>query len=1092
MIIHFAADLENASLNFWCAHRHLNSIQSCTVALWLPNIAESNHRNCVRKVADSSYHRRMGQGRGVGVFDSPVNLKNQSLFELFDGCVRRFPERVAVRFADESVSYAQLHARVESMAVRLRELGVEPGEPVALMTPRSVEMVVGIFAILRLGATYVPIDQENPPARVQSILRDSGAQVCLTMAMIRTRADVNANADTAPLPPVGPPVAPAYIMFTSGSTGVPKGIAVAHHSVTRTVVGSDYVTVGPEDNVLQLLNYAFDGSVFDIFGALLNGATLVVTEQDDITDPERLAAVIDTAGVSIALMTTALFNAYVDHDPAMFAPLRKVLFGGERASVPHVKKALAHLGPGKLVNVYGPTEATVFSCTHTVDTITEDVVPIGKPLPNTSLHVLGGDFRPVPVGVVGELYIGGNGVALGYWGKPRLTSARFVADPWLPGAVLYRSGDLVKCLDSGDLVYVGRADEQIKLRGFRIEPGEIETCLLEHPQIAQCAVVATGDRLIAYYTSAEPLEEGALKTHLRTLLPHFMVPQNFVHAEHLPLTHNGKIDRYALAARHVKPATRTLPDNRSPQTEAMHTVFAEVLGVPDVGPEDGFSDLGGNSITAMTVASRLKRAGYDVTARDILHCQTIANLLEETSLAAIDPAQTPPSDVAAPAEIHAAPADDDVARLLDDSLATNNRIVTRAKVAREYPLSAMQQLQISFVTPGSMAVDPLQRVMHLPALRRAYGKLIAQHGLLRSVPVEYGGRHVWREHDYDGEEPPMIPVIEVTGDESAVPALIDNLTTRIFKGQCVLHQLLVAVVRAGDGDRYFLIWIVSHVIFDRVSKEILSRHLIRHYDAVLNGQAAPAAARSFEDYVRQITRGPQGVEAPDIVRAFRLHAFHDAKQHTKRLVEATGSRTSTNFNIIVPLRNSWQIEHPWEAALGVHVKGLQRYLDMDELPLLFVTEGREFEDQRYYDTVGELTDMVPLFVDARLSLTEMTQSVLDRLQFVKKHNVNFLHLASAGATQSRWSEVARLMDIGDDFEHLDILMFNILGYTDNLPAESVVEARWEQPQPLRIQTLLNAITGVHSDRMVCSFRTSCTVDVDRIRMCFEHAASELT
>lgn len=995
-----------------------------------------------------------------------------------------------MRFADECLTYAQLHSRVESMAVRLRELGVEPGASVALMTPRSVEMVVGIFAILRLDATYVPIDQENPPARVQSILRDSGAQVCVTMAMLRARADVNAA--TTPIPPVGPPVAPAYIMFTSGSTGVPKGIAVAHHSVTRTVVEPNYVTIRPEDNVLQLVNYAFDGSVFDVFGALLNGATLVVPEQIDITDPERLAAVIDTAGVSIALMTTALFNAYVDHDPAIFAPLRKVLFGGERASVPHVKKALAHLGPGKLVNVYGPTEATVFSSTHTVEAITQDVVPIGRPLPDTSLYVLDGYCRPVPVGEVGELYIGGDGVALGYWGNPRLTSARFVADPWVPGAVMYRSGDLVTCLDSGDLVYVGRDDEQIKLRGYRIEPGEIETRLLEHPEIAQCAVVATRDRLIAYYTSAGPLDEAALKTHLRTSLPHFMVPHHLVHIEHLPLTHNGKIDRHTLAAAHAAPVgrPRTSPNSRSPAAEVMHRVFAEVLGVPDVGPDDGFSDLGGNSITAMTLASRLKRAGYDVTARDILHCQTIANLLEETSAPTIDPAQPPPSDVALPAEMHAA--DGDVVRLLDDALSTNNRIIKGALVAREYPLSAMQQLQISFVTPGSMAIEPLQRVMNIPALRRAYAKLIAQHGLLRSVPVESAGRHVWREYDYDGEEAPLIPVIEVTGDQSAVPVLVENLTTRIFKGESLLHQLLVAVVRAGDGDRYFLIWIVSHVIFDRVSKEILSRHLMRHYDAVLNGQASPTAARSFEDYVRQIARGPQGVNAHDIVRAFRLYAFHDAKQQAKRLVETTGSPTSTNFNIVVPIKSSWQVEHPWEAALGVHVKGLQRYLNMDELPLLFVTEGREFEDQRYYDTVGELTDMIPLFVDARLSLTEITQSVLDRLQFVKQHNVNFLHLAAAGATQPRWSEIARLMDIGEDFEHLDILMFNVLGYTDDLSAESVAEASWEQPQPLRIQTLLNAITGVHSDKMVCSFRTSCTVDVARIRKCFEQAAAELT
>jgi surfactin family lipopeptide synthetase A len=295
-----------------------------------------------------------------------------------------------------------------------------------------------------------------------------------------------------------------------------------------------------------------------------------------------------------------------------------------------------------------------------------------------------------------------------------------------------------------------------------------------------------------------------------------------------------------------------------------------------------------------------------------------------------------------------------------------------------------------------------------------------------------------------------------------------------------------------DGDKYFLVWIVSHVIFDRVTKEILSRHLIRHYDALLQGRTLPAETRSFADYVRQVARGPQGVEAPDIVQSFRLHDFYEAKQKAKRLVAATGSRTSTHFDIVVPLGSTWQVEHPWEAALAGHVKGLQRYLQMDELPLLFVTEGREFENQRYYDTVGELTDMIPLLVDARLPLREITASVLDRLEFVKRHNVNFLHLVTERADQPQWSDIGRLVDIGEDYEDLDILMFNILGYTDESTTEPVVETNWVQPQPLPIQTLLNAITGVRSDKVVCSFRTSCAVDVSRMRACFRHAASELS
>lgn len=556
-------------------------------------------------------------GAGIGVARS--YSRDKSLSELFEECVRRCPQREAVRCADEAFTYAQLHARVESMAAWLRESGVAPGASVALMTPRSVEMVVGIFAILRLGGAYVPIDPEYPPTRVQAILRSSGAQVCVTPEMIRAAR----HADTSVLPPAGPPVAPAYIMYTSGSTGVPKGIAVAHHSVTRTVMGTDHMTVGPDDNLLQLVNYVFDASVLDIFGALLNGATLVLPEHNDVTDPGRLAALIKNAAISVLTIPTALFNAYVDHDPAIFAPLRKVLFGGERASAWHVRRALAHLGPDRLVHGYGPTEAAVMSTLHPINVVVADVVPIGKPLANTRLYVLGTDRRPVPTGVVGELYIGGDGVALGYWGDPKLTCQRFVPDPWVPGAVMYRSGDLVKWQEDGDLVYMGRIDEQIKLRGFRIEPGEIESRLLEHPKIGQCAVVVIGDRLAAYYTSRGPIDDVALKTHLRASLPHYMVPDHLVHIEQLPLTHNGKVDRSALATHTPEP---TSPEPPAPPKTRVERLLVDVWRKAfqrDVGVDDNFYALGGHSMKALEIISLLQANGQTLSAADLFRHPTI-------------------------------------------------------------------------------------------------------------------------------------------------------------------------------------------------------------------------------------------------------------------------------------------------------------------------------------------------------------------------------------------------------------------------------------------------------------------------------------
>lgn len=564
-------------------------------------------------------------GHGVGVaHSSALNPRETSLFQLFAECVRRYPQHIAVRFRDEVLTYAQLHTRAEAMAARLLDLGASPGEPVALMTARSVEMVVGIWSILRLGGAYVPIDPDHPRKRIRSTLRDSGAQVCLTEAMIRAAQD--AEFDSSVLPVLGPPVGPAYIMYTSGSTGAPKGVAVGHHNVIRTVMGADYVTIEPEDNILQLVNHVFDVSVFDIFGALLNGATLVLAEHDDVTDPGRLAAVIGKSGISIVTIPTALFNAYIDYDPRIFAPLRKVLFGGERASAAHVKKAFTHLGRGKLVNAYGPTEVTVTSSTHTVNAV-DDSVPIGRPVPNTNLYVLDANRQRLPVGVPGELYIGGDGVSQGYWGDPRLTCQRFVPDPSAPGAVMYKSGDLVKWREDGELVFLGRIDQQVKLRGFRIEPAEIEARLAEHPLIGQCAVVVKGDQLIAYYTSTERLDEILLRTHLRTTLPHYMVPGQLVQLSRLPLTPNGKLDRRKLTT-YVK--TPTPPEAHSaPETPVEHLLVAiwrKAFERDEVGIDDNFYALGGHSLKALEIVSLLQQGGHTLSANDLFRQPTIREL----------------------------------------------------------------------------------------------------------------------------------------------------------------------------------------------------------------------------------------------------------------------------------------------------------------------------------------------------------------------------------------------------------------------------------------------------------------------------------
>ena len=410
----------------------------------------------------------------------------------------------------------------------------------------------------------------------------------------------------------------AYVIYTSGSTGTPKGVVVDHRNIVRLVRETNYVTLTADDVVLQLAPLAFDASTFEIWGALLNGATLAVYA-DGAIDLPRLRRVIEQQRVSVLWLTATLFQQVVDEDVMALAGVRQLLAGGDIVSVPHVRRVIETLPGCVVINGYGPTEATTFSTTFTVaDTSAlSDSLPIGRPLSNTQVYVLDGGLEPVPVGVVGELYIAGAGLARGYLHRAGLTAERFVANPFgASGSRMYRSGDLARWRSDGVLEFFGRADQQVKVRGFRIEPGEIEAALVRQPGVAQAVVVAREDtpgqkRLVGYVVAAadRELDTAALRGQLAASLPDYMVPSAIVVLGSLPLTANGKLDRRALPAPDLTPKVVRAP--RTLQEEALCTQFAEVLGVERVGIDDNFFALGGHSLLAIKLISRI-RATLDV------------------------------------------------------------------------------------------------------------------------------------------------------------------------------------------------------------------------------------------------------------------------------------------------------------------------------------------------------------------------------------------------------------------------------------------------------------------------------------------------
>lgn len=571
---------------------------------------------------------------------------------LFAAQAKRTPHAVAVVWQDRQLTYAQLDQRANQLAHHLQRLGIDRETPVGLYMDRSIEMVVSVLAILKAGGVYVPLDPSYPRERIAFMLSDAAIRVVLIHARPASELppcdaaviDLGAHADallresTVTPPSHAQADDLAYIIYTSGSTGTPKGVAVSHRAINRLVCNTNYIAITPDDRVAQVSNISFDAATFEIWGALLHGARLVGIDKDVAISPSEFVVRLAEQQISVLFLTTALFNLIANTVPSGLASVRNVLFGGEAVDCKCVRTVLAHGRPERLLHVYGPTESTTFASWHLVDDVAANAttVPIGKPIANTELHLLDAHRQPVPVGVPGEIYIGGPGLARGYVNRAELTDERFVPHPWRPHARLYRTGDLARHLPDGSIEFLGRRDQQIKLRGFRIELGEIEVALRKHPAIADAAVLVHKDprghkRLAAYVVmhGARLVSSFELRQSLARELPRFMVPSTFTILDALPLTPNGKVDRARLLL--VKEAAPDAePGFVAPQSELekkISAVWREVLNVDRVGVHDNFFDLGGSSLLVARVLAKLNGAlGTELAIVSLFQYPTISSL----------------------------------------------------------------------------------------------------------------------------------------------------------------------------------------------------------------------------------------------------------------------------------------------------------------------------------------------------------------------------------------------------------------------------------------------------------------------------------
>ncbi|HEU4882207.1 MAG TPA: amino acid adenylation domain-containing protein, partial [Longimicrobium sp.] len=807
-------------------------------------------------------------------------LPHATVDALFARAAAAAPEAVALAWDGGRMTYAELDERANRLAHHLRRAGVAAGTRVGVCLERGPEMVVATLAALKAGGAYVPLDPAYPAERLAFMLADTAVSVLVTESSLTDRLPAHAarviqvDADAAAIaaepadalaaPDTGTdPEAPAYVMYTSGSTGRPKGVEVPHRAIVRLVRGQDYLSIDPSDVFLQLAPASFDAATLELWGPLLNGARLAIHPAGQ-PSVESIGRALEEHGVTVLWLTAGLFHLVVEERIGVLRGVRQLLAGGDVLSVPHVRRVLAELPETALINGYGPTENTTFTCCHRIGAAEDGIsIPVGRPIANTYVRVLDAGMQPAPMGVPGELYAGGAGLALGYLNRPELTAEKFVADPYLPGARLYRTGDRVRWMADGTLEFMGRVDTQVKIRGFRIELGEIETALRQSPGVRDCTVVVrdeeTGGRRLVAYVVGEA-EADALRDRLRLGLPEYMLPSAFVFLDALPLTANGKLDRKALPAPEEDAYARGSYEAPLGEVEAaLAEIWSELLGVERVGRRDHFFELGGHSLLAIKLIERMRRAGLHMEVRALFTTPVLAELALAVGGASAEievPANGIPEG-----SVSITP---EMLPLVELSQAEIDRIVAEvpggaANVQDIYPLAPLQE-GILFHHLLSEEGDPylLTTVTEFDTRARldqylaALQAVIDRHDILRTAvvwdglrePVQVVVRHA----------PLTVEEVELDGgEEDAAERLWRRHDPRRYRMDLTRAPLLRASIAEDRArGRWLLLTLRHHLTSDHESQEVLQAEIAAHLRGL---EAELPAPLPFRNYVAQARLG---------------------------------------------------------------------------------------------------------------------------------------------------------------------------------------------------------------------------------------------
>jgi amino acid adenylation domain-containing protein/non-ribosomal peptide synthase protein (TIGR01720 family) len=997
-------------------------------------------------VTDEEYEQLLGWNRTEREY-----TRDGFIHELIEEQAERTPETEAVAFGAEELTYRELNERANRLAHFLRASGVCPEVVVGVCLERSIEMVVALLGILKAGGAYLPIDPSYPPDRISFMLEDAGVRLLLTEEGVRDRLGLGAESSpfttlsldadweriaawptNNPAREVGPANL-AYVIYTSGSTGRPKGSMLHHRGIYNRLVWMQHAyRLGAADTVLQKTSFSFDVSVWEFFWPLMTGARLVVARPGGGRDSAYLVETIQRERITALHFVPSMLQAWLP-EPGVeeCRSLRLVVCSGEALGAELMRRFRERLDWVELENLYGPTEASVdvtrWSCRGDGQV---EQVPIGRPIWNTQMYVLGPGLELLPAGAPGELYIGGMGLARGYLRRAELTAERFIPDPYATrgGERLYRTGDIGRYTKDGEIEYLGRVDDQVKIRGYRIELGEIETALLARPSVRACAVVAREDkpghkRLVAYVVPEGKADAAALREALGASLPEYMMPSAFVTLDTLPLTPNGKLDRRALPSpdwtRLARPLRYAPP--RTAVEATLARIWADVLGVGRVGVHDNFFNLGGDSILSIQIVSRAAAAGLRLTAKDLFQHQTVAELGRLPGLAG--------------------------------GADSGEGWAEQGEVTGPVSLTPIQGW---FFEQGRQRPHHFNQVVmlrlipdvHAGWLREAVGALFRHHDALRlRFTQEEDG--TWRQFNAAHvDQAALVHEVDLGGlDESQRGAMVTAVAEQAQRSLSLSEGPLLRAVlaRMGAGQQPRLLLVVHHLAVDGVSWRILLENLQSAYSQLRGGGEVrlPAKTGSFQQWAALLTDYAASERAQAEAAYWREQAWGRAARLPKDY-EGGGNRRRDARQAVAALsreQTAWLLQEA-PAAYRTRIQDLlltalaavlAEWSGGEEVAVDIEGHGREEAIADVTRTVGWFTSIYPVLLRAELGAGagERIKAVKEQLRSVPEGGLAY------GAVRYLRADGGGLAQSGAGAE----VVFNYLGQLDQVLGSISAEAK---------------------------------------------------